>query len=67
VVYYEKKSDIKNQALINICRTIFVAIVLSMGSMYFSKDVNTLAIRPIERMIKKVNEIATNPLSSKDQ
>ena len=67
MVYYEKKSDIKNQALINICRTIFVAIVLSMGSMYFSKDVNTLAIRPIERMIKKVNEIATNPLSSKDQ
>ena len=51
----------------NICRTVFVAIVLSMGSMYFSKDVNSLAIRPIERMIRKVNEIASNPLSSKDQ
>ena len=35
--------------------------------MYFSKDINDLALRPIERMIRKVNQIAQNPLSSKDQ
>lgn len=28
----------------------------------FSKDANDLALRPIERMIRKVNKIAKNPL-----
>ena len=41
-------------ALISITRTIFVAIVLTLGSMYLSKDINDLALHPIERMIKKV-------------
>jgi hypothetical protein len=35
--------------------------------MYFSKDINDNALRPIERMIRKVNQIASNPLSSKEQ
>lgn len=57
----------KANAIIGICRTIFVAFVLSLGSLMISRDINILAIRPIERMIRKVNQIATNPLSSKDQ
>jgi hypothetical protein len=32
----------------------------------FSKDANDLALRPIERMIDKINKIAKNPISSKD-
>jgi hypothetical protein len=35
--------------------------------MIFSQDINELALHPIERMIKKVNQIAKDPLSSKDQ
>jgi len=37
-----------------------------MGAMLFSKDANDLALRPIERMIIKVNKIAKNPISSKE-
>ena len=52
-----------NQAMsiLGITRTIFVCIVLSFGSMMFSKDANELALRPLERMIDKVNKIAKNP------
>lgn len=57
----------QSEAILGICRTIFVSIVLTLGSMYFSKDINDLALRPIERMIRKVNQIASNPLSSKEQ
>ncbi len=31
----------------------------------FSRDANNLALRPIEKMIEKVNMIAKNPLSAK--
>jgi hypothetical protein len=34
---------------------------LTVGSLIFSKDANDLALRPIERMIEKVNKIAKNP------
>lgn len=33
--------------------------------MMFSADANKLALRPIEKMIEKVNMIAQNPLSAK--
>jgi hypothetical protein len=56
----------EDEAVFGILRTIFVSIVLTCGSMYFSKDINDLALRPIERMIRKVNQIAANPLSSKE-
>lgn len=49
------------KALISLLRTLFVCVVLVFGSMMFSKDANDLALRPIERMIEKVNKIAKNP------
>lgn len=54
-------------SVMNILRTIFVSFILSIGSYFFSKDVNDLALRPIERMIIKVNKIASNPLASKNE
>lgn len=38
-----------------------------MGALLFSKDANDLALRPIERMIEKVNLIARNPNDAKNQ
>ena len=48
-------------------RTIFVCIILTISALFFSKDVNDLALRPIEKMMEKVNKIAQNPLSSKNE
>jgi len=38
----------------NLGRTLFVCLVLTLGALMFSKDANDLALRPIERMIDKV-------------
>jgi hypothetical protein len=38
-----------------------------MGAIMFAKDANDIALRPIERMIEKVNKIAKNPISAKQQ
>jgi class 3 adenylate cyclase len=52
---------------LNILRTIYVCVVLTVGSLLFSMDANELALRPIERMIEKVNKIASNPLASREE
>ena len=57
----------KLNAGLNLFRTIFVCFVLAISSLYFSKDLNELALRPIEKMIEKVDFIAKNPLQSRDQ
>ena len=61
------RTNTKIGAIINIIRTIYISIILTFGAYLFSKDADKLALRPIERMIEKVNRIAKNPLSSKDE
>ena len=63
----DSREKAKKNAILGITRTIFVSLVLSLGAMFFSKDANDLALRPIERMIEKVNRIARNPLASKEE
>ncbi len=50
--------------IISLSRTIFVCIVLAIGSIYFSQDANNLVLSPIERMLEKVKFIAKNPLAA---
>lgn len=66
-VVADAREKAKKNAILGITRTIFVSLVLSLGAMFFSKDANDLALRPIERMIEKVNKIARNPLASKEE
>jgi hypothetical protein len=57
-------ADIKNeriQAILNIIRTLFVSIILLVGSLFFANDIYNIILIPIERMIEKVNMLATNP------
>jgi len=49
----------------NIGRTIFICLILGFGAWLFSKDTNNLVLRPLERMLEKVNRIAVAPLSAK--
>eukprot|EP00351_Strombidinopsis_sp_SopsisLIS2011_P005973 CAMPEP_0116882900 /NCGR_PEP_ID=MMETSP0463-20121206/15298_1 /TAXON_ID=181622 /ORGANISM="Strombidinopsis sp, Strain SopsisLIS2011" /LENGTH=129 /DNA_ID=CAMNT_0004536879 /DNA_START=1675 /DNA_END=2064 /DNA_ORIENTATION=- len=50
------------EAIIGICRTLFVCLVLSVCAIYFQQDANNLVLIPIERMLEKVRLIAKNPL-----
>jgi len=51
-------------AIFGIIRTLFVCIVLSISSIYFSKDTTDLVVRPIEVMLEKVKKISNNPLEA---
>lgn len=44
--------------------TVFVCIVLSVGSVFFSKTINDLVIAPIEEMVVTVDNISKNPLKA---
>jgi hypothetical protein len=55
------------KSIISIFKTVYVCIVLTFGAMMFSKDANDLVLRPIERMIDKVNKIAKNPIRAQEQ
>eukprot|EP00210_Caulerpa_lentillifera_P001911 g1838.t1 len=59
---YDVKWAAQLHAILNIIKTFFVILVLGLGAMFFSKDANRLVLRPLERMIKTVREIAENPL-----
>ena len=56
--------DSELNAILSIVRTIFVSIVLGVGAVIFSKDVQDLVLTPIENMLSKVQRIAENPLAA---
>lgn len=50
------------EAFLGIVQTVFVVIVLAIGALLFSRDVDQLVLLPIERMISKVETIRQDPL-----
>ena len=62
--FYSVVVQQKLTSILNICRTIFVCIVLSIASIMFTSDANKLVLTPIERMLEKVKLIAKNPLAA---
>ena len=50
------------EAILGILLTTFVIVLLAVGTMTFSRDVNNLVILPIEKMVQLVREISANPL-----
>lgn len=62
--YFDTKADSQASAGINIVKTIFIMVILSVGAIMFTRDAQTLVIGPIERMMDLVNKLAENPLAS---
>ena len=75
-IYYTSNSDITSifdirydarlSSLLNIMKTIFICVVLTLGSLYFSKDSEELVIKPIEKILDKVKQISNNPIAASD-
>ena len=61
---YRNRVEAVANAYINIGRTIFICILLTIGALFFSRDAEILVLNPIERMIEKVKVIAKNPLAA---
>ena len=60
---YDLRNANQTESLINIFRTIFVIILLTVGSYYFNKDARRLILDPIERITEKVKIMASDPLA----
>ncbi|CAE8618888.1 unnamed protein product [Polarella glacialis] len=60
--FFDARPFVKAECRFNIITTFFICFVLCVASMQFSKDANKLVLRPVERMIEKVNKIRDNPL-----
>lgn len=64
IAFYSLKSAAILDAILSISRTIFVCIVLSIASIFFTNDANRMVLSPLERMLEKVKLIARNPLAA---
>ena len=54
-------------AILGMCLTLAICIVLAFGSLLLSKVTQDLVLTPIEHMINKVKDITTNPIEAAQQ
>jgi class 3 adenylate cyclase len=47
---------------LNIGRTLFLCLILAVGSIVFSHDTSVLVLMPLESMLEKTRILATNPM-----
>ena len=53
-VIYSTKAFTEIEAILNLCKTLFICFVLGIAAHYFTKDAQSLVLEPLERMIEKV-------------
>lgn len=61
---YDKLKVVRLSAILGICQTVGVCIILSFGAYLFTKITSDLVIDPIENMIERVKHITADPLSA---
>lgn len=61
--YFDKTEYRRAEAFFNICRTLASIACLVLGALIFEWDTNRLVIKPIERMVSVVEQLAANPLA----
>ena len=54
----------KQVSYFNISRTIFVCLLLIITTIFFSHDLDIIAISPLEEMMNTVRKLAVNPLNA---
>lgn len=62
VFYFDIRPYVQTDARYNLLVTLFVMVLLILGSMMFAHDANTLILRPVEKMTQRVEAIRENPL-----
>eukprot|EP00927_Polykrikos_kofoidii_P071073 TRINITY_DN67406_c0_g1_i1.p1 TRINITY_DN67406_c0_g1~~TRINITY_DN67406_c0_g1_i1.p1 ORF type:complete len:1008 (+),score=163.09 TRINITY_DN67406_c0_g1_i1:421-3024(+) len=61
---FDRRDGAKKEAMLNLFQTLFICCLLGFGAMTFSNDANTLVLRPIERMICKLEKIRQKPFEA---
>uniref|UniRef100_A0A7S3UF09 Guanylate cyclase domain-containing protein n=1 Tax=Picocystis salinarum TaxID=88271 RepID=A0A7S3UF09_9CHLO len=62
--YFDRRWESQVEAVLDICMSLFLAVVLGLGAFFFNRDVNSLAVKPIQRMLAKIVEVSENPLQA---
>lgn len=57
---FDIRTETKLIGVLDICRTIFVLILLTMGSFTFSRDTERMIVNPIRDITEKVKKIASD-------
>ena len=50
------------QSVFGIARTLFLVVLLALGSSFIHADMKRLVLQPVERMVTRVKEMAEDPL-----
>ena len=64
IAVFNIKSQASLQSGVNMLKTFFICIVLTISSVLLSKDTNDTIIEPLENMIQTVKNISKNPLTA---
>ena len=64
VAIFDISKDTRLEAVLSICKTLFVCAVFALGVLFLTQGANDLVISPIEKMVESVKEIAANPLAT---
>ena len=64
VAVFDSRSNTRLISGLSLGRTIFVCIILALGSVLFRKDATDVIIGPVLIMIEKIRRIAANPLEA---
>ena len=65
-IVYSLLKETKLTAILNICQTIFVCIMLTGAVLLFEYDARTLVLEPLEVMIEIVDTVAKDPINAKN-
>ena len=66
-IVYSLRSEVEIESAVNICRTVWVCIVLTIAAIHFSNATTKLVLSPLERMLEIVKKIAKDPSSAASQ
>ena len=64
---YNIKSNSKSQAQMSIIITIFVGFILAAASITFTRDTQSIVIKPVNKMITIIRNLAKDPLKITDE
>ena len=65
-IVFSIKKETTLRCALNLLQTIFVCISLTLASLSFEDDANSLVLEPLEIMIEIVEKVAKDPIGAKD-
>ncbi|CAE7198741.1 yihS [Symbiodinium natans] len=64
VFYYDLRPFVQAEAAFSIVTTVFICVILCIASIMFTSTANALVLAPVEKMMRKVEAIRSNPLAA---